>query len=478
MREFVVAMACSAICNFFTPAGRALKPGLLLACWVSAALAQRPPYRSERFEENWSFLRDPAQRTDVWDRWKYLPLGSRGVFFTFAGEMRERYEILDQPGFGRGPEDKNGYLLQRYLFASDLHVGPHFRFFAEFQSGIETGRNGGPRSTDVNRLDASQGFIDYIDGNTTTGEFRVRVGRHEVNFGSGRLLSPAEGLNVRRAFDGIRLRYERGPWILNLMALRPATAQSGIFDDRPDHTQTLWGGGVLGPHPFWPGATMSTSYFGLDKKVAVFASGTGRQTRHTLGARNFRTAGPWDFNYEWIVQWGSFAGRSIRAWALASDTGFTFRSVPFRPRFGWRTDVTSGDGGKAGRLGTFDPLFPSASAYSGNAGLLGPSNLLDLTPSVQIHPRRDLTVTVDAPFYWRTSLADGIYSGLGSVVRTSAGNSARFVGTSPAITNVWQLDRHASVTAMYSRFQTGSFFRAALPDRRVDYMALTWMYKF
>ncbi|MBS1831481.1 MAG: alginate export family protein, partial [Acidobacteria bacterium] len=44
---------------------------------VSLLFAQTPPpaYQLDRSEEDWSWLRDPARRTDVWDPLKYIRLG-------------------------------------------------------------------------------------------------------------------------------------------------------------------------------------------------------------------------------------------------------------------------------------------------------------------------------------------------------------------------------------------------------------------
>lgn len=48
-------------------------------------------------------------------------------------------------GFGAGESDRSGYFLQRYVLHADMHVGGHVRAFAQLQSGIESGRPGGPR---------------------------------------------------------------------------------------------------------------------------------------------------------------------------------------------------------------------------------------------------------------------------------------------------------------------------------------------
>ena len=189
----------------------ALPARLLLtaaAYWslVSAAMAQqagkpaeRPAFQPFRYDEDWGALADRSTHRDWLDALKYISLGREGWFTTIGGEARERFELLDQPGFGTGPVDDNGFFLQRYLLSSDFHFGARLRFFGELQSGLANGRTGGPRATDLDRLDVHQAFFDWRVFSAGTNSMTIRIGRQEIGFGSGRLLSPAEGLNVRRS---------------------------------------------------------------------------------------------------------------------------------------------------------------------------------------------------------------------------------------------------------------------------------------
>jgi hypothetical protein len=51
-------------------------------------------------------------------------------------------------------------------------------------------------------------------------------------------------------------------------------------------------------------------------------------------------------------------------------------------------------------------MFPKG-AYFSEADLLGPYNLMDLHPSLQVRSR--VKLTTDADFFWRQSIRDGIY---------------------------------------------------------------------
>src|SRR5260370_35778609 len=95
-----------------------------------------------------------------------------------------------------------------------MHLGPHVRVFMQMQSGLENGRVGGPRPTDKDTLEIHQGFIDF-SSSADPKAVTLRVGRQELEFGSGRYLSASGGFNGRR-------RFGRGP--------RPWRAGKGTRD--------------------------------------------------------------------------------------------------------------------------------------------------------------------------------------------------------------------------------------------------------
>jgi len=474
----LIAMVTRISLSFIFCLGSAM---LTFAQEPSKPAATRPGFQPFRYDEDWSFLADTSRASDWLDRLKYMSLGREGWYATIGGEVRERYELLDEPNFGTGPEDKSGYFLQRYLLSSDFHFGSRVRAFAELQTGLENGRNGGPRPTDLDRLDLHQAFLDWKIFASKRNSVSIRFGRQELGFGSGRLISPAEGLNTRRSLDGTRLTIKIGSIVWNATSLRLVKSQPGVFDDVPDHTQTEWGTGMTAPHPAWKKANVSLYYFGLDRKSSIYQKGVGREIRQTIGSRSFKTAARWDFNYEAIVQWGSFAGKPIRAWALSEDTGYTFRQTFLSPRVGVRADIATGDRGTSNRaLGSFNPLFPAAPVYSGPSGLLGPTNMIEVTPSMRLQLRK-ASLTLESSSFWRQSLQDGIYSPLVAAappVRRGNTSQARYVTTAPSLTIGYQIDRHVFVSTIYTHFFAGDFLKQSPPGQDVNYMASWITYRF
>lgn len=438
--------------------------------------AERPEYKLIRFEEDWSSLRDLSRRTDWFDPVKYIPFGQQS-YLTIGGETRQRYEYFRNGTWGLDHQDDNGYLLQRYMLHADLHLGERFRFFGQLKSNIETGRTGGPRPADEDRLDVHQAFVEVQLPNATESTFHLRAGRQEISLGSSRLVGIREGPNVRQSYDGGRLAIEHRRWRVDLLAVRPVETNLGIFDDSIGHRQTFWGVYATGKSRRLWGKT-DLYYLGLDRKSHKFDQGTAREQRHSLGIRASDKHGPWDYDYEGVWQFGDFGTSRIRAWTVASNTGYTIEGAPFRPRLGLKADIASGDKDPLDHtLGTFNALYPKG-AYFSEADLLGPYNIMDLHPSVTFFVTRTVSITPDADFFWRQSTRDGIYDMPGNLIVSGKDARARYVGAHASIAVEWEATRHLRITANYLHFFPGPFLREVGLDRPVNFVGLWATYKF
>lgn len=438
-----------------------------------------PRYRQHRFDEEYRYLLDPARRTDFWDPVKYLPLDVAGSrYLSLGGEARERYEYYNNGNWGAGPQDSGGSLLHRYLLHADLRLGEPARFFSQLKSGLVEGRNGGPRPTDEDQLDLHQLFLDLSAGFDSETRLTLRSGRQELAFGSQRLVSVREGPNVRQSFDGFRLIWQSDRARLDGFAVKPVETNRHVFDDGPDNTRAFWGVYSVLPFPLLPGGNADIYYMGLYRREARFDQGSARETRHSAGTRLWGKGDPWDYNFEFVYQWGSFGDGAIRAWTAASDTGFTIGSAPFHPRIALKANIASGDEDPNDKdLQTFNALFPKGSYFS-EAALVGPANFFDLQPSVEFRPDKNITVTLDWDFFWRESLNDGIYGNAVNLVRSGTASRARYVGSQPEVQVEWQADRHLLLAVNYSHFFAGRFLKESGPAKDVDYVSSWVSYKF
>ena len=108
---------------------------------------------------------------------------------------------------------------------------------------------------------------------------------------------------------------------------------------------------------------------------------------------------------------------------------------------------------------------------------VGPLNMIDLHPTLDLYPGEKLTISFDWDFFWRESRGDGVYQISGMPLRTGIAGS-RYVGNSPAVTAVWNPTRHLSVLTSYVHFSPGPYFAANPPDKETDYVTVWLDYKF
>ena len=450
---------------------------VVLGTSAEAQEQQARMYLPDRADEDWSFLKD-VPKVEFWDTLKYIPLGRDDRFMTLSGEVRYRSEgFRVRETAARGATIDN-YLLQRYLFGADVHLGSRVRVFAELQSGIINGRLQSPRPTDRNTLDLHQAFVQWRQPARSGHRLGVKAGRQELAIGSTRLISASPGLNVKRSFDGVEVSYRSPSWTVAGAAAQLVGLHGGAFDDHPDSGQFFWGVAASRRGPRFQRGDLGAYYLGVDRDQSLYAQGVAPERRHTVGVKWTGNGDRVFLNYDGLFQWGSFGDGAIRAWGFATETGYQFTSRAWRPRVSLRADIASGDGDRADpRLQAFNPLFPGNS-YSGAVGLLGPTNLTDMTPALTISPMQNLTVGIEAPSYWRTSGADGVYgTDLRLLIPPAAGHG-KYVGTNPGVLVVWQPTRHLQLQGVITRFLAGTFLEDTFVSSGFGFYSGSVVYRF
>jgi hypothetical protein len=463
------------ICFATTP----LLRGQSVPAAESPALARI--YHLLREDDDWSFLADQAERQEFWDLFKYIRLrpGRNDWFLSLGGEAREVWEQIGNDNWGQQPFT-NGYFNERYMLYFDVHYGKHVRSFVELKSGLNSYRIGGPRPIDEKKLDFQAAFLEVGTGDERNW-IKFRVGRQEMEYGSGRLIDVREGPNVRLSFDGFKVKAGIGSWQIDGFAMRPDLDKPGLFDNVPNHAVGFWG--VYGVRPLAKTITLDAYYLGLDRKTAAFNRGVGHEVRHSIGARLSRPVAEikpgWDFDYEALWQFGTFGSANINAWTAASETGYRLPNVSLKPRFSVKADISSGDDPRANTLGTFNPLFPKGNYFGvlATAGP-GPINFIDVHPRAETTLPQGVTVSVDWIFQWRESLRDGVYSVPGFLIIPAGKSNARFVGNRPGAEVRWHANQHLWFQADYGIFYAGKFVKESQPGRNLNYWALWAGYKF
>ncbi len=468
------------------PAPYLLKVGVLVlmifgVTFPTWANEKRTSFNSSRYEENYKFLNDPSQRTNFFDSIKHIPLNkSESIYLSFGGETRQHFEYIDNNNWGKGAQDTNGYYLQRYLGHADLHLGGRVRFFGQLMSGIESGRNGGPRGVDKDWLDLNQGFFDFQLWKKQGQLLTVRAGRQEIIFGSRRFFNYRERPNMRLSHDAVTGIFRTDNWDVRAFGSRPVALGQNVFDNKSGNKKTVWGlYGVRQKLPVNFSLNTDLYYLGLYNRDAVYDQGGAEETRHTFGTRLWGKGKKLDYNFEFLYQFGKFGRGNIHAYALASDMGYTIPlSGSAKLRFSLRADVYSGDDDPADAdLNSFNPFFPKGKHISQLAAS-GLINQRDLHPRITLTLGEHWSITTSTLFIWRDSLKDGIYSIGNGLLRAGQSSQARYVGAQPELEAKYIFNRHLDLKGTFVYFRAGKFLKQTSPGRDISYLGSMLTFRF
>jgi len=430
------------------------------------------------YARSYAFLAEPAARTDALDGLKYIPLSAASDnYLSFSGEARLRYDNFTKgPGFGLGSLASDDYLFIRTTVGADLHLGPFVRAFSQLGYTSVSGKRGLLAPTDESGVDWQQGFIEAHIPIGTSALLSGRFGGQEIILGSQRLVALRDGPNLRQSFDGSRLIFKAPGYELTAFAFRPVRLKGEDFDDAPDRSQDFYGLYATAPIARTD-ASIDMYVLRLRRKDAVFAQGKADERRDSLGVRLWGTVARVDYNFEVLYQGGTFGTRTIRAWTFASDTGYVATTLPWSPRFGLKADIASGDKDASdNKLNTFNALFPKGGYFTEN-GLIGPSNIIDLQPSVTLDPSRRVNIILSAVILWRETTKDAIYRQPYFPIAGTAGQNGRYTGTQYYVTPTWQINDHLLLSGTFVHFAVGHAIKI-VGGRDSDYASAWLTYRF
>jgi hypothetical protein len=450
---------------------------VLLATATAHAGEERPRIDVERAEEDWSPLADPALRTGFWDPVKYVALGAgRHPFLSIGGELRARFEAVEDPRLGFAVPDSDAYLLQRALLHADLRLSPAFRLFVQAGSYLAHDKDLPIGSADEDELDLAQAFLE-LETALVEGRLRLRGGRQEMKQGVQRFVALRDASNIRQAFDGMRVTWTEPEGVrLDAFAFRPVEIRRGNFDNRADPAVDF--AGIYASHPLLPGALAGDAYvYWLADDDASYGDVTGGERRASLGMRLWGADAGYDYDWELVYQMGDHADRDIGAFGLGSGTGYTLAALAWRPRLGLQLDLGSGDADAGdGRLNTFNPLFPQGSYFS-QGGLSSFGNLVGVYPSVRLEPLASLTIDLGVQFKWRWSEEDAVYLQPLSPVPGTAAVDGRYVGELFNLEATWRFDEQVTLRAAWNYHTTGEVLERAGAECTQFFMAvLGWRF--
>jgi len=377
------------------------------------------------------------------------------------------------------------YVLNQTRLWADADVNEHLRLFIQLQDARTFGAEGSTvgyaySNTENSIFDLHQGYFDLkklFDLPLT-----VRVGRQEIIWGDHRVIGNFVWSNVGRVFDGGRFMWDTDEIHAEAFAARVdengfigKSASGGNWDSNENVYAAQ-----LGLKKLVPGALLELMYIqkndqdGSSTNSTLVSTGNVRAHNnpgvviHDVGARIDGKAPDLDaidYTLEAHGQFGDYGDMTQRAWAFAGRTGYTFKDLGWKPRFGIEYDYASGDNDPTDSTHkTFDNLYPT-NHWQNNYGaidLISWQNMHDFRGNVKIQPTNKLTAQVDYHYYLLAEAKDGWYLANGALATprggydTGSSNLAQEVD----LTVSYQLYKNVGILGGYSWFNPQSWMNA------------------
>jgi hypothetical protein len=443
----------------------------VLAKAEQSTTPKRPIVLFNRWQEDWSVLADPQIQRENFDRLKYIPYSPEEpeTYLSFGINIRERYENNESVNFSVGDSVPQSYVISRSEVHADLRIANQLQGFIQLQSDFAPGK-AIMTPVDQNRLDTELAFITLVE-QFGDGIFKFRFGRQQYAFDLQRFISVRDGPNVRQSYDAIWADYEIDKtWRLISFYSQPVvTRNNRAFDDYSSNSYTYSGFRAERKVTEHGAAIAYVSHFKQDK--AKYLNVTGNEGRNILDVRVTGNNNGFDGDVELMGQVGSIADKHIRAWALGSLFGYTFKNAFWTPRLGIQIDAASGNHDKDGNtLGTFNPLFPNG-YYFTLAGYTGYVNLVHVKPSLVVVPSSNKVMLFAVGTQWRETTADAVYTQPNIPVPGTAGEGGYYTGAYLQFRFDWKMSNHFTSAVEAVHFIVAEALQA-VDGKNADYVGV------
>jgi hypothetical protein len=87
-------------------------------------------------------------------------------------------------------------------------------------------------------------------------------------------------------------------------------------------------------------------------------------------------------------------------------------------------------------------------------------------------------VGLESPFYWRSSVGDGIYNINLRLLFPPAAGDGRYIGTNPGVYATWQVTSHLQLQGSILRLIPGGFLERTSLTRGIGFYSATFLYRF
>jgi hypothetical protein len=433
------------------------------------------PFKIMLYDNDFRYKQDPAHDWLLGEELKDMPVESLSLFqwlpepsrLSYGGELR--YRLMDERNQLRPPEPPghSNYDLVRWRQYVDWHVGDDFRAYVEMiDASFDRGQQP-PQTSDINRWDVWNGFIDARIAEVNERPIYLRAGRQTLIYGSYRLLSPSMFANSPQNFDGFKLFSPGETWDVDAFLMRPNVISPHQFDS-PNLNDTL--AGVWSTFKGWDQHLIDLYW--IWNNLTNFPAGSMGGNRHTLGGRWLRhwpiggTAGEPDEVYhaelEGAWQFGSQSGKAVEAGFFTAGAGHTWNAIPWKPDAWLLFDWASGNRNpNGGTINTFYQLFPWTHRFLGLIDNVGRQNIMDLNGRVVVNPTEKISFEAQGHWFNLASTNDVLYTVSGTPVGTPG--NGRSIGEELDLTGTYTFNQNFNVQVAWFHFWYGEFIERTAP---------------
>lgn len=434
-----------------------------------------------RYEEEFDFTDQGPKLSDTDPRRKLknIPL-SESWKLDIGGEFRLKWESRSNPDFGFARRTQNAQQDYRWFLNTNIRYRNLFRVFVQGAFNHVEDQDGPFQSTRENHGDLQQLFFDlrFLGEDVPV---NLRVGRQELNYGANRLIGPLDWLSNRRRFDAVKLIFRGEKWQLDAFYAKPVLVLRKS-SDRWNEEFDLYG--IYLNYRWFPEHEVELFTFAVDRTEDVTNPNgrSGDQSIFTFGGRFFGTWGNWDYDSELSGQWGTWAGDTVQAYDLNVEGGYTFVSVPWRPRLSAGFEWATGDDDPNDRsVETFTQLFPFDHQCIGMQDFVGHQNLTRAMVGLDVWPIIDkLKTSMAFSHFWLSEESDALYNAGGvPVLRDKKGRSGVEFGQEMDIWLEWMLTPSSTFSLGYSHFWDDNFVHNLVrEDDDPDMFIVQYRYRF
>ena len=403
-------------------------------------------FKTLRFAEHWEDSKKApiTFRPTVSERLKGRRFaGKKELLYSVGGQFRERWISTD--GFDLRDGDYTS-LQHQFRTHLDLESKESWRLYVE---GINA----------LNFLDDFQGdrSENTLDLLNAFGEVHVengflRVGRQQMEWGAGRILSTAAWRNVPRTWDAISLHANSTNGTISGFAGYAVELHRDHFDEWDKDAL------LIGAIADWRDTL--EGYVLYDEQVTSESI-----ERYTYGLRLDHQFGQLKYEGEGAFQHGNAEGSNVEAYMMAFNVGYLFEkdSLSVEPWLSFES--ASGDADpEDSTIKTFKSPYPDIHRHLGYGDNIGRGNILGFGQGFNFAPHGEISLTLAHHVFWRMETHDAVYSGVGEAIAEEQLGSGTLVGNEIDATYQYRFNDSVRVDFGFSVFYPA----AALADNVSD----------